>query len=191
MNTENTGMADMQLYRDFDQNFGAAEYADPIAYSKDAAMYQYAMPSDVYTQQQALFTQHRVDAAKFTTMNNFQTGISVMEDHGQTNVDYEIEWFLHDDGVDPLQPQIDDAKNKAQEFMQIVKSKYPNRYFILKRVTDSTDFWQICALDKHYIIITDESYAKKLQNCYEVIIYKPTFLFSMVDLLNRFLTTCS
>ena len=184
-------MGDMQLYKDFDQNFGAVEYADPNLYSKDSGMYQYIMPSDIYTQQQALFTQHRVDPARFTTTHHFQTGIAVMEDMGQTSIDYEIEWFLHDDGVDPLQPQIDDAKNKAQEFMQIVKSKYPNRYFILKRVTDSNDFWQICALDKSYIVITDESYAKKLQNCYEVIICSPLFLFSMVNLLNRFLTTSS
>lgn len=182
-------MGDMQLYKDFDQNFGSVDYVDPNQYAKEMAMYQYVMPSDIYTQQQALFTQHRVDAARFTTTHHFQTGIAVMEDHGQTNIDCEIEWFLHDDGVDPLQPQIDDAKNKAQEFMQIVKSKYPNRYFILKRVTDSNDFWQICALEKSYVVITDESYAKKLQNCYEVIIRPPSFLFTLVNLLNRSLTT--
>ena len=67
--------------------------------------------------------------------------------------------------------------------MQAVKSRYPNRYFILKRVADSTDLWNICALEKNYIVVTDESYAKKLQNCYEVIVCLITYCFVMSSIL--------
>lgn len=52
--------------------------------------------------------------------------------------------------------------------MHIVKSKFPNRYFILKRLTQNMEHWQTCCQERNYVIITDESYAKKLQNCYEV-----------------------
>lgn len=53
--------------------------------------------------------------------------------------------------------------------MTIVKSKFPNRYFILKRITQNVEQWQTCCIERGYVVINDESYAKKLQNCYEVI----------------------
>jgi len=193
MKTEATSQIDMMLYQDIDQHLISSEYMDPAHYSKDPALYAYALANDFFLQQQQLFQKSRVDAARFTNPNTFQMGIAVMEDHGQTNIDYEIEWFLQDDGIDPLQAQIDDAKRKAQEFMKQVKLHFPNRYFILKRVTDSNDFWQICALEKNHIVITDESYAKKLQNCYEVIIslHFGVIYRLAVHLLNRFPTTSS
>ena len=169
MSTERTGLADAVPYAEYDQASYAGMYLDPSVYGKDTA-YGYSIQNDMLIQQEMMFKQHRVDQARFANPDAFQMGVAVMEDTGQTNIDYEIEWFLYDDGVDPLQPRIDEAKKKAQDFMQHVKTKFPNRYFILKRVTDQNDIWQVCALDKNYIVIQDDSYAKKLQNCYEVII---------------------
>lgn len=85
-----------------------------------------------------------------------------------TTVEEELEFFLKEDEVDPLKDQIDEAKRKAKEFMQVLKNKFPNRFFLLKRITQNPLFWQTCCIEREYVIIEDDAYAKKLQNCYEV-----------------------
>ena len=81
----------------------------------------------------------------------------------------EIEEFYSQDLDDPLGEQKADAKKKAaEEFRQLMMTRFPNRYFILKRITQNTDFWQNCCWERNYVIIIDENYARKLQNCYEI-----------------------
>jgi len=84
------------------------------------------------------------------------------------SIEQELDFFLKEDEEDPLKAQIEDAKRKAKEFMQVLKNKFPNRYFLLKRITQNPLFWQTCCFERGYVIIEDDSYAKKLQNCYEV-----------------------
>lgn len=88
-------------------------------------------------------------------------------DWGST-LEEELDFFLKEDEVDPLKDQIDEAKRKAKEFMQVLKNKFPNRFFLLKRITQNPLFWQSCCIDREYVIIEDDAYAKKLQNCFEM-----------------------
>lgn len=117
---------------------------------------------------------------------NAQVDPNAPTDWGE-NIESELDFFLaQKDEIDPLYDQIQAAKKKAQDFMHIVKSKFPNRYFILKRLTQNMEHWQTCCQERNYVIITDESYAKKLQNCYEVTI----LIFTKIKLLfEEYLTT--
>lgn len=102
----------------------------------------------------------------------------------QSNIIREIEEFYAMDVEDPLSEQKAEAKKKAaEEFRQLMMTKFPNRYFILKRITQNTEFWQTCCWERNYVIIIDENYAKKLQNCYEVIVsYYYNFIITITAL---------
>ena len=127
---------------------------------------EYAQESQALQQQ----GQHQQQAEEATQMQGEEPERDRAKGWG-TTIEEELDFFLHDheDEEDPLKEQIEQAKRKAQEFMHIVKSKFPNRYFILKRITQNMEHWQTCCLNRGFVIITDDSYAKKLQNCYEVI----------------------
>lgn len=170
---------------------GAEGGIDPTLYGKEFGQIDYTNQQAIVSMQQDLFTRHRIDDKKGEPPFNLHYGCAVMEDIGQTCLDWELEWFLAEDGYDPLQTRIEEAKKQAQEFMQEVKSKFPNRYFILKKMTENSDLWPACALERNYIVFTDESSAKKLQNCYEVIIASLLSCLLAESLLNRFLTTYS
>ena len=194
MASEQTGVADPTLYAEYDMSLynPIPAYADPALYMAEQTYFPFTFNQQMFQHQQMLFHKHRIDQARFNANSeSVQMGVAVMQDGDHTGIDYEIEWFLYDDGYDPLQPRIEEAKKKAQEFMQHVKTKFPNRYFILKRVTDQPEIWQYCAIEKNYIVIQDDSYAKKLQNCYEVIIDLLFLSLLTVNLLNRFQSTSS
>lgn len=62
-----------------------------------------------------------------------------------------------------------EAKKKAaSEFRQYMMTKFPNRYFILKKITSKNDIWTSCCLEKNWVVIDEVNQAKKLQNCYEI-----------------------
>lgn len=48
----------------------------------------------------------------------------------------------------------------------MIKTEYPHRFFILKRIAQNPEFWEICLHDNYYII-TEEAYVQKIQNSYE------------------------
>jgi hypothetical protein len=170
---------------------GTEGFVDPGLYGKDFGQIDYTNQQTIINMQQEMFTRHRIDEKKSEPPFHIHYGCAVMEDNGQTNLDWELEWFIAEDGYDPLQSRIEEAKKQAQEFMQEVKSKFPNRYFILKKMTENSDLWPSCALERNYIVFLDESSAKKLQNCYEVIIASLLSCLLAESLLNRFLTTYS
>lgn len=179
----------------YDAAFGgfppAESFADPAQFPKDQGPIDYSNQQAIINMQQELFTRNRNDEKRAEGPFSIHYGFASMDDIGQTNLDWELEWFMADDGYDPLQARIEEAKKQAQEFMQEVKSKFPNRYFILKKMTEHSELWQTCAVDRHYIVFLDETSAKKLQNCYEVIIASLLSCLLAESLLNRFLTTYS
>lgn len=89
--------------------------------------------------------------------------------------------FAQDESYNPFSEKSIEVRKKAENFLQIIKTEYPNRYFILKRITQNPEFWEICLHD-NFLLINDENYIQKLQNSYEVIIFfylnnKNIFLF--------------
>lgn len=172
--------------------FAPAEaFADPAQFAKDLGPIDFTNQQAIINMQQELFTRNRNDDKRAEGPFSIHFGLATMEDIGQTHLDWELEWFMADDGCDPLQARIEEAKKQAQEFMQEVKSKFPNRYFILKKMTEHSELWQTCAVERNYIVFLDETSAKKLQNCYEVIIASLLSCLLAESLLNRFLTTYS
>lgn len=85
--------------------------------------------------------------------------------------------FGPDEDFDPIKKEVEKASLIAEEYLQIIKirffyfyiiiNRFPNRYFILKKITQDPDHWETC-LQKNYVIITDTNYTRKLQNCFEV-----------------------
>lgn len=75
--------------------------------------------------------------------------------------------FITDETYNPFAESAVTARKIAEEFLQVIKTNFPNRYFILKRITQSPEFWEIC-LQKNFVIINEDNYIKKLQNCFEV-----------------------
>lgn len=94
------------------------------------------------------------------------------------NEDYDIEMdevFIKDEGFNPFEAPAKVVKKIADEFLNQVKTNFPNRFFILKRITQNAEFWEIC-MQKGFVIINDEASYKKLLNCIEVSI----FLFCLI-----------
>lgn len=77
------------------------------------------------------------------------------------------ELFAFEEPLLLIENKITEARRKADEYLNEVRTKYPNRYFILKRITQNPEFWEICIQKKMYIT-NDDNFIKKLQNCYEV-----------------------
>lgn len=87
------------------------------------------------------------------------------------NYDEELDdVFGPDEGHDPFIERAAEVKKKADQFLQIIKTQFPNRYFISKRITQNPEVWEIC-LQKSYVVINDENYIRKLQNCFDVIVF--------------------
>jgi hypothetical protein len=63
-----------------------------------------------------------------------------------------------------------EVRKKAENFLQLIKTEYPNRYFILKRITQNPEFWELCLHD-NFLLINDENYIQKLQNSNEVMFF--------------------
>ena len=98
--------------------------------------------------------------------NNLDSGEAI-----NNNYDDELdEIFGPDEGHDPFVERAVAVKKKADQFLQEMKTQFPNRYFISKRITQNPEVWEIC-LQKSYVIINDENYIRKLQNCFDVIIF--------------------
>ena len=86
------------------------------------------------------------------------------------NEDYDAEMddvFLPDESFRPLLEPAKLIKKMADNFLNQVKTNCPNRYFILKRITQNAEFWEIC-VQKGFAIINDEMSFKKLLQCIEV-----------------------
>ena len=78
--------------------------------------------------------------------------------------------FNADESYNPFIERAVTVRKAAEQFLQVIKTKFPNRYFISKRITQSPEIWEIC-LQKNQVIINDENYIRKLQNCFEVIVF--------------------
>ena len=48
-------------------------------------------------------------------------------------------------------------RKNAENYLQMIKTEYPHRFFILKRITQNPEFWEI-ALHDNYYIISEEAY---------------------------------
>ena len=147
---------------------------------------QYAMNQPVMQRQQSNMSQEpqgsgggwkiNLDAAPENTMpmnpyDGYNTRNQDNLSQAQIQLN-EIHEFYAKDDEDPLLEQKAEAKKKAAaEFRQLMMSKFPNRYFILKRITSNPELWTSCVWERSYVIISDENYAKKQQNCYEVVLY--------------------
>lgn len=77
--------------------------------------------------------------------------------------------FGPDESFNPIIKEVNHAHKIANNYLEMIKMKFPNRYFILKKTVQDPIHWEAC-LQKNYVIITDINYAKKLQNSYKVII---------------------
>lgn len=86
--------------------------------------------------------------------------------------------FTADENYNPFIERAVAIRKAAEQFLQVIKTKFPNRYFISKRITQSPEIWEIC-LQKNQVIINDENYIRKLQNCFEVIVF-PLLIISLV-----------
>ena len=86
----------------------------------------------------------------------------------EEDLDQEMdEVFGADEEYDAISEKVKEAQKTAEDYLQIIKSRYPNRYFILKKITQNPYHWEVC-LQKNYVIISDVNYTRKLQNCFEV-----------------------
>lgn len=94
-------------------------------------------------------------------------GATALPEHFEAEL---AEVFGPDEGYNPLADRAIEIRKSAEEFLQKIKNNYPNRYFILKKLTHSQEFWEI-AIQKNYVIINDENYTKKLQSCFEVCLF--------------------
>ena len=75
--------------------------------------------------------------------------------------------FGPDEGFNPVGDRAVQVRKIADEFLQAVKSSFPNRYFILKKIAQSAELWEVCIHHSH-VILNEEAYVKKLQSCLEV-----------------------
>lgn len=74
----------------------------------------------------------------------------------------EIHDFYSRDEMDNDNEYKTEAKKKAaSEFRQYMMSKFPNRYFILKKITSKNDLWQQICQDKNWVVIDEVNQAKK------------------------------
>jgi hypothetical protein len=111
-----------------------------------------------------------------TAKDPFMAFATPQTSYQQEDLDAEMDMvFAQDEGFNPFAEAAVTARKIAEEFLQIIKTNFPNRYFILKRITQSPEFWEIC-LQKNYVIVNDDNYIKKLQNCFEVSIFLYTYL---------------
>lgn len=90
--------------------------------------------------------------------------------------------FAADETYNPFIERAVAVRKAAEQFLHVIKTKFPNRYFISKRITQSPEIWEIC-LQKNLVIINDENYIRKLQNCFEVIVF-PLPLITLVTFIN-------
>ena len=86
--------------------------------------------------------------------------------------------FTVDESYNPFIERAVAVRKTAEQFLQVIKTKFPNRYFISKRITQNPEIWEIC-LQKNQVIINDENYIRKLQNCFEVIVF-PLLIITLV-----------
>lgn len=75
--------------------------------------------------------------------------------------------FGEDEDFNPVEKEIAEARLIAEDYLQLIKIRFPNRYFILKKIAQDPYHWEAC-LQKNFVIITDSNYTRKLQNCFEV-----------------------
>lgn len=75
--------------------------------------------------------------------------------------------FAADEEFRPFAERAEKVRGVAEDFLQLIKSSFPNRYFILKKITQSQEFWEVCT-QKSFVVLNDESYTKKLQSCFEI-----------------------
>lgn len=102
-------------------------------------------------------------------LNNFEEK-SDDKNFEEQDLDQEMDSiFGSDEQFDPFLKEVNNARQIADNYLQIIKMKFPNRYFILKKIVQDPIHWEIC-LQKNYVIITDANYARKLQNSYKVTI---------------------
>lgn len=91
-------------------------------------------------------------------------------EHLDEDEDYDAEMdetFIADENFNPFAEPAKNIKKIADEFLNQVKTNFPNRFFILKRITQNPEFWEIC-VQKGYSIMNDDASYKKLLNCIEV-----------------------
>lgn len=101
-----------------------------------------------------------------------------------TAEDYEAELnevFGPDEDFKPFKDKINEVRKIADDAIGLIKNNFPNRYFILKKIAQNPEFWEICT-QKNYVVINEEAIEKKLKSCFEVIIF-------LYILFSRFLTT--
>jgi hypothetical protein len=78
--------------------------------------------------------------------------------------------FENDESYNPFLEKSLEIRKLAENFLNVIKNQYPNRYFILKKVTKQNDLWEI-ALNKNLLIINEENSIQKLKSVLEVIIF--------------------
>lgn len=78
---------------------------------------------------------------------------------------YEV--FVPDENYDPYIELAQKYKQKAENYLQFKVTEYPDRYFILKKIAQNPEFWEIC-LHENLVLVNEEVFISKLQNQTEV-----------------------
>ena len=72
---------------------------------------------------------------------------------GEEDLDQEMDIvFGPDENFDPIQEDVAKARQVAEDYLQLIKMKYPNRYFILKKIAQDPVHWEAC-LQKNFVIV--------------------------------------
>ena len=80
------------------------------------------------------------------------------------------EVYDEDKEYNPFIERTAKIRGLAESFLNVIKDKYPNRYFILKKITKNSDFWDI-ALNKNLLVLNEDNSIQKLKSVLEVIIF--------------------
>lgn len=78
--------------------------------------------------------------------------------------------FDGDEEYNPFIERTAKIRNLAESFLNVIKDKYPNRYFILKKITKNSDLWDV-ALNKNLLVLNEDNSIQKLKSVLEVIIF--------------------
>ena len=75
--------------------------------------------------------------------------------------------FAADEGFSPFAERAGAVRRVAEDFLRLVRSSFPNRHFILKKITQSPELWEVCT-QRGLVVLNEEACTKKLQSCVEV-----------------------
>ena len=80
------------------------------------------------------------------------------------------EVYKVDDIYNPFLEKTVEIRKLAESFLNVIKNKYPNRYFILKKITKNIELWDL-VLNKNLLVINEENSVQKIKSVLEVIIF--------------------